>query len=74
MLVEVAKQANGTVTNRVFLVTLVHQTAVVASYAWFMASVAIADLPARLRRRASPNPQPVALLARPAVGCDQPCR
>ena len=73
-LVEVAKQAHGTVTNRVFLVTLVDQTAVVACYAWFMASVAIADLLARLRRGASPYPQPVALLARPAVGCDQPGR
>ena len=38
---EVAKQAHGTVTNRVFLVTLMDQTVVVASYAWFMASVAI---------------------------------
>ena len=73
-LVEVAKQAHGTVTNRVFLVTLVDQTAVVACYAWFMASVAIADLPARLRRGASPYPQPVALLVRPAAGCDQPGR
>ena len=39
-----------------------------------MASVAIADLPAQLRRGASPYPQPVALLARPAAGCDQPGR
>ena len=51
-LVEVAKQAHGTGTTRVFVVTEVNQTAVVAYYAWCMASVAIADLPERLRRGA----------------------
>ena len=51
-LVEVAKQAHGTGTTRVFVVTEVNQTAVVAYYAWCLASIAIADLPERLRRGA----------------------
>jgi GNAT superfamily N-acetyltransferase len=68
-LVEVAKQAHGTGTTRVFVVTEVNQTAVVAYYAWCMASVAIADLPERLRRGAGRYPQPIALLAR--LGVDQ---
>ena len=68
-LVEVAKQAHGTGTIRVFVVTEVDQPRVVAFYAWFMASVAIADLPERLRRGAGRYPQPVALLAR--LGVDE---
>jgi GNAT superfamily N-acetyltransferase len=68
-LVEVAKQAHGTGTTRVFVVTEVNQTAVVAYYAWCMASVAIADLPERLRRGAGRYPQPIALLAR--LGVDE---
>jgi GNAT superfamily N-acetyltransferase len=68
-LVEVAKQAHGTGTTRVFVVTEVNQTAVVAYYAWCMASVAIADLPERLRRGAGRYPQPIALLVR--LGVDQ---
>ena len=44
-LVEVAKQAHGTGTTRVFVVTELDQPHVVAYYAWCMASVAIADLP-----------------------------
>ena len=51
-LVEVAKQAHGTGTTRVFVVTEVDQPRVVAYYAWCMASVAI---------------QPIALLARLGV-------
>lgn len=51
-LVEVAKQAHGTGTTRVFVVTEVDQPLVVAYYAWCMASVAI---------------QPIALLARLGV-------
>jgi GNAT superfamily N-acetyltransferase len=51
-LVEVAKQAHGTGTTRVFVVTEVDQPRVVAYFAWCMASVAI---------------QPIALLARLGV-------
>ena len=68
-LVEVARQAHGTGTTRVFVVTEVDQPQVVAYYAWCMASVAIADLPERLRRGAGRTPQPIALLAR--LGVDQ---
>lgn len=68
-LVEVARQAHGTGTTRVFVVTEVDQKAVVAYYAWCMASVAIADLPERLRRGAGRYPQPIALLAR--LGVDE---
>jgi len=68
-LVEVAKQAHGTGTTRVFVVTEVDQSTVVAYYAWCMASVTIADLPERLRRGAGRYHQPVALLAR--LGVDE---
>ncbi len=68
-LVEAAKQAHGTGTTRVFVVTEVDQSTVVAYYAWCMASVAIADLPERLRRGAGRYPQPIALLAR--LGVDE---
>ena len=66
-LVELAKQAHGAGTTRVFVVTEVDQAAVVAYYAWCMASVMVADLPDRLRRGAGRYPQPIALLARLAV-------
>ena len=68
-LVDMARQAHRTGTTRVFVVSLVDQPGVVAYYAWCMASVAIADLPERLRRGAGRYPQPVALLAR--LGVDQ---
>ena len=68
-LVEMAKQAHGTGTTRVFVVTESDQPAVVAFYAWCMASVGTTDLPERLRRGAGRYPQPVALLARLAVAC-----
>ena len=68
-LLKLANQAHGTGTTRVFVVTEVDQAAVVAFYAWCMASVAIADLPERLRRGAGRYPQPIALLAR--LGVDQ---
>ena len=67
-LVEVARQAHGTGTTRVFVVTEVDQPQVAAFYAWCMASVAIADLPERLRRGSGRYPQPSALLARLGVG------
>ena len=79
-LVEVARQAHGTGTSRVFVVTAVDQPHVVAFYAWCMASAAIADLPDRLRRGAGRYPQPIALLARLGVDerhqgplCQQSC-
>lgn len=68
-LVEVARQAYSTGTTKVFVVTEVDQPQVVAYYAWCMASVAIADLPERLRRGAGRYPQPIALLAR--LGVDE---
>ena len=68
-LVELARQAHGTGTTRVFVVTEVDQPQVVAYYAWCLASVAIANLPERLRRGAGRTPQPIALLAR--LGVDQ---
>jgi GNAT superfamily N-acetyltransferase len=52
-----------------FVVTEVDQPAVVVYYAWCMASVAIADLPERLRRCGGRHPQPLALLAR--LGVDE---
>jgi GNAT superfamily N-acetyltransferase len=66
-LVDVARQAHGTGTTRVFVVTELDQPLVVAYYAWCMASVAIADLPERLRRGGGRYPQPLALLARLGV-------
>lgn len=66
-LVEVAKQAHGSGSTRVFVVTEVDQPQVVAYYAWRMGSVAIADVPERLRRGGGRYPQPVALLARLGV-------
>ena len=62
-----AKQAHGTGTTRVFVVTEINQPAVVAYYAWCMASLGITELPERLRRGAGRYPQPVALLARLGV-------
>ena len=68
-LVEIGKQAHGTGTTRVFVITEIDQPAVVAYYAWCMVSVGIKDLPERLRRGAGLYPQPVALLAR--LGVDE---
>jgi hypothetical protein len=68
-LAEMAKQAHGTGTTRVFVVTEIDQPAVVAYYAWCMASVGITELSERLRRGAGRYPQPVALLAR--LGMDK---
>jgi len=61
-LVEMGKQAHGTGTNRVFVVTESDQPTVVATYAWCMARVGITELPERLRQGAGRYPQPVALL------------
>lgn len=64
-LVEVARQAYGTGTTRVFVVTEVDQPQEVAYYAWCMASVAIADLPERLRRGAAGPPDPATIALAP---------
>ena len=52
-----------------FVVTEAERLQVVAVYAWCLASVAIRDLPERLRRGGGRYPQPVALLAR--LGVDE---
>ena len=62
-----ARQSSGTGTTRVLVVTPVDSMEVVAYYAWCIASVALADAPARLRKGAGRYPQPVALLARLGV-------
>ena len=62
-----ARQASAVGTTRVFAVTLTDSTLVVAYYAWCMASVSLADAPARARKGAGHYPQPVALLARLGV-------
>jgi len=68
-LVDVARQAHGTGTTRVFVVTERDLPDVIAYYAWCMASVSRADLPERLLRGAGRYPQPLALLARLGVDC-----
>ena len=68
-LVEVARQAHGAGSTRVLVVTEVDQPHVIAYYAWCMASVAIVELPDRLRRGVGRYPQPIALLAR--LGVDE---
>ena len=54
-------------TSRVFVVTEVGGSDVVAYYAWCMASITPAQAPPRLRKGAGRYPQPVALLARLGV-------
>ena len=70
-LVEMARQAHGSGTTRVFVVTEVDEPHVMACYAWCMGSVSIGDLPDRLKRGAGAGryPQRVALLAR--LGVDE---
>lgn len=62
-----ARQSSSSGTTRVLVVTPTDSNAVVAYYAWCMASVSLADAPARARKGAGRYPQPVALLARLAV-------
>lgn len=68
-LLEHASQAHGIGTARVFVVTSADSPAVVAYYAWCMASISLRELPERDRRGAGRYPQPVALLAR--LGVDE---
>jgi GNAT superfamily N-acetyltransferase len=51
----------------VLVVTPAGSDDVVAYYAWCMASIHVADAPARLRKGAGRYPQPIALLARLGV-------
>ena len=62
-----ARQASASGTTRVFVATPTDSMLVVAYYAWCMASVSLADAPARATKGAGRYPQPVALLARLAV-------
>jgi GNAT superfamily N-acetyltransferase len=62
-----ARTSTSTRTTRVLVVTPEGSDAVVAYYAWCMASVSLADAPTRLRKGAGRYPQPVALLARLGV-------
>ncbi len=62
-----ARQSANSGTTRVLVVTPIDSNAVVAYYAWCMASVSLADAPPRVRRGAGRYPQPVALLARLGV-------
>lgn len=62
-----ARHSSSSGTTRVLVVTPTDSNAVVAYYAWCMASVSLADAPARVRKGAGRYPQPVALLARLGV-------
>lgn len=53
-----ARQSTNSGTTRVLVVTPIDSNAVVAYYDWCMASVSLADAPARVRRGASRYPQP----------------
>ena len=64
---EHARQAHGARSAHVMVVTLPDSDVVVAYYAWCMASVAVAQVPARASKGVGRNPQPFALLARLAV-------
>ena len=62
-----ARQSSTTGTTRVLVVTPANSSGVVAYYAWCMASISLADAPARARKGAGRYPQPIALLARMGV-------
>ena len=65
-----ARQAHAAGTAKVLVVTPADGDAVVAYYAWSMASISIEDAPSRVRKGAGRYPQPVALLARLGVSLD----
>lgn len=65
-----ARQAHAAGTAKVLIVTPDDSDLVVAYYAWSMASITIADAPARVRKGAGRYPQPVALLARLGVSLE----
>lgn len=62
-----ARQSASSDTTRVLVVTMSDSPAVVAYYAWCMASIALGDAPPRARKGVGRYPQPVALLARLGV-------
>jgi len=62
-----ARQSAATGATKVLVVTRARSAAVVAYYAWCMASLAVDTAPPRLRKGAGRYPQPVALLARLGV-------
>lgn len=62
-----ARQSSTTGTTRVLVVTPANSSVVVAYYAWCVASISLADAPARARKGAGRYPQPIALLARLGV-------
>ncbi len=62
-----ARQAHAAGTAKVLVVTPTEGDAVVAYYAWSMATISVKDAPARVRKGAGRHPQPVALLARLGV-------
>lgn len=62
-----ARQAHAVGTAKVLVVTPGDSDLVVAYYAWWMASVTIEDVPARMRKGVGRYPQPAALLARLGV-------
>ncbi len=64
---EHARQAHAAGTAKVLVVTTADSQAVVAYYAWAMASISSGRAPERFRKGAGRYPQPVALLARLAV-------
>jgi hypothetical protein len=65
-----AGQAHAAGTTKVLVVTSVDSDAVVAYYAWSMASISVDDAPTRVRKGAGRYPQPVALLARLGVAIE----
>jgi hypothetical protein len=65
-----ARQAHAAGTTKVLVVTSVDSDAVVAYYAWSMASISVDDAPTRVRKGAGRYPQPVALLARLGVAIE----
>lgn len=62
-----ARQSASAGTTKVFLVTEVDSSVVVAYYGWCMAQLATVAAPARIKKGAGRYPQPVALLARLGV-------
>ena len=66
-LLQHARQSASSGTSRVLVVTARDSPAVVAYYAWCMASIALDHVPPRARKGAGRYPQPVALLARLGV-------
>jgi ribosomal protein S18 acetylase RimI-like enzyme len=67
---EHARQAHGARSAHVMVVTPETSDVVVAYYAWCMASVDLAQVPARVAKGVGRYPQPFALLARLAVAIE----